>query len=104
MKTIKKLWHILILYLLLSVYIGVCLFACLLHYHEPDCDFHDNCPACLWERQSQSDFSEIISILDAIRYPIFSVECNTIDESKNQSKHFIFRSSNLSRAPPVSIY
>jgi hypothetical protein len=33
------------------------------HNHEPDTDFHDNCPACQWQNMYQDDFSGAARIL-----------------------------------------
>ena len=100
MKTVlKSSCRALILLLLLGNYSAVCLVTCVSHNHEPDFNFHDNCPACQWQVQSQQDDTYTNVILDALLDPLIFVGHTPIVRSIILTKKD-FVINNLSRAPP----
>ena len=84
---------------LLINYLFIGLFCELFHNHEADLKFHDNCPACQWEAQSQnadtslSDVGQIIQLQSIfcennILISIYFLQSQTLVEN------------HASRAPP----
>ena len=59
-----------ILCIFIAYYLAACLGSDFLHTHEPDAEFHDNCPACQWQSMSQDDFSNAIDLLDVMADPL----------------------------------
>jgi len=90
-----------ILILLLLHYVFVGMVCGLFHNHEEDLVFHDNCPACQWEVQSQnadtalSDINDLLKIQIAA-YAMFDTSFDTILQSQ------IHIEDHPSRAPPIS--
>lgn len=82
-------------------YLVVGLIVGLFHNHEEDLRFHDNCPACQWEVQSQNpdtalwDVNHLLEMQTAVYTQLIS-SCNTRIQSQTLSK------DHASRAPPVS--
>jgi len=89
----KFIFPLLLLYFLVSSLFG------LLHNHEEDLTFHDDCPACIWESQSQSDFSEVISYINSILNPVEQIAVFT-DCEETHTIQLHTQESQLSRAPP----
>ena len=92
-------WHTFLLTLIIFNYMGVCIGSSLSHNHKPSTTFHDDCPACQWEIQSQEDFFEVTDILDKLANPL-----NMIGYGPAISIHFVspqeFVCDHFSRAPP----
>jgi hypothetical protein len=71
------------------------------HNHEPDGDYHDNCPACQWQKMSQDDFSGATKILIDQADPLRLLSYDHYYHSPTiTSESFEFSCS--SRAPPES--
>lgn len=89
-----------LLFICIAYYLaaGACADFC--HNHEPNAEFHDNCPACQWQSVSQDDFSGAISIIDVLADPL-----NFVGRKPCVHVFFAFPdncgSSCLSRAPPL---
>lgn len=89
-----------LLYSVVAYYAVACSSTDFVHNHEPDTEFHHDCPACQWQTMSQDDFSGAISILDILSYPLSFVGFKTC-------LHELFMhtdscgTSCLSRAPPL---
>jgi hypothetical protein len=98
----KIFWRNTLVVLFVGHYMAVGLFACFCHNHEPDINFHENCPACQWQILSQDDFSEASAILDALDNPLQFFEYKPYDQSSIQLKESIGFTF-LSRAPPTSL-
>ena len=80
----------------LTLSIGVDLY----HDHEPEFDFHDNCPACQWLALYQDDFSQASQVLNVLNDPLFLIGYEQCIHS------FVipsegYRISCFSRAPPL---
>ena len=73
-----------------------------MHNHEEDFEFHDDCPACIWESQSQSDFSEVLSFINSILNPIEQIIFYT-DLEETLQIQFNIHESQPSRAPPIAV-
>ena len=86
----------------LVCYIFLSLFIDFFHDHEADWSFHDNCPACQWEKQHQDDHSEFQTVLEYFTDVLNRPVQNTIQETssfQNQTETIYY----LSRAPPSFI-
>lgn len=59
-----------LLFLCIGYYLVAGMCADFFHTHEPDAEFHDNCPACHWRSMSQENFSGAISIIDGMADPL----------------------------------
>ena len=85
----------------LVLYASLSMFVEFFHDHDPDFQFHDNCPACQWEQQIQENHSEFETILerflDVFAYPSYFVIFEDTPFYKQTDHTFYF-----SRAPPVS--
>ena len=86
----------------LAFYLTVSFGAEFSHTHEPDIEFHDNCPACQWQVLHMDDFSQIQEILNALGAPLDLIGY------EYYSQLLVFPSEILSfsypsRAPPLSI-
>jgi len=90
------------LFIILAEYISVCFFAFSWHNHKPDAQFHDNCPACQWQVQSQGDGTSIDAVMDSLIDPLVLTSQNQVDQSINLFEQD-FQFTNASRAPPVFI-
>ena len=51
-------------------YLAICVGVDLLHNHEHDCQFHDDCPACQFEVLSQDDFSQAGQLFSTLESPL----------------------------------
>jgi hypothetical protein len=51
-------------------YLTICVGVDLLHNHEHDCRFHDDCPACQFEVLSQYAFSQADQLLSTLESPL----------------------------------
>jgi hypothetical protein len=76
MKLSRFTWKKIILLLFLSNYLAVSALVSLGHDHDADFDFHEQCPACQWQVQSQEDFSDILSVITALLDPLIVVDEN----------------------------
>ena len=88
-----------LLFLLLGNYLSVAAIAGFGHTHEADFHFHDSCPACQWDVQSQEDFSDIHCLLSFLLDPLVvngSHQIQYIAPSIQDNSG----ESYLSRAPP----
>jgi len=100
MKTAFKIsWRALLLILLLVNYISVGILTFISHNHEPDFDFHENCPACKWQVQSQQNDTSTSTVLDALIDPLVFIDHTPTIQSIVLTKQN-FQTTNLSRAPP----
>ena len=101
MKTAFKLsLRTLLLVLLLSNYATICSISCLSHNHEFDGSFHDNCPACQWDTQSQAENTSVNAVLEGYHDPLVYLGQVPLIQSHLFIKQ-TFLSSNFSRAPPA---
>ncbi len=91
----KYLFPFLLLYFVISS------FSSAFHNHEEDFSFHDDCPACIWESQSQSDFSEVLSFINNILNPVEQIAI-FIDFTEIHRIHDTVQESHFSRAPPIA--
>jgi hypothetical protein len=94
-------FHILLL-VFLAYYLSACIGADLAHNHEPDSDFHNDCPACQWDVLYQNDFSGAYKTLNALVDPLRSLGykqyiLSLVLPSENYSISY------FSRAPPLPI-
>jgi len=95
-------WRKVLFLFFLSHYLIVSLGAFFFHNHKPDFSFHDNCPACQWQVQSQEDFSQASAILDALDSPLYFIEYCFLSQSVNLPwKQVSF--PHFSRAPPFLV-
>lgn len=86
---------------LLITYIFVGLFCSLFHNHEADLKFHDNCPACQWEVQSQNADTSLYEVGQIIQLQSTVCEKNIlISIHLLQSQTLV--ENHASRAPPQS--
>lgn len=69
------------------------------HNHEPDAEFHNDCPACQWQLFYMDDFSEAQQITGALTTPLRLIGYNRHVQSFVFSLN-IFTNYNSSRAPP----
>lgn len=86
----------------LALYLAICINADCIHNHEPDCDFHDNCPACQWQVLYQDDFSGADKILSTLDAPLCLLSCKYYIQSLVLPSES-YRISCLSRAPPLPV-
>ena len=87
---------VVVYYLAISVGIDLC------HDHDPDFEFHDNCPACQWLALHQDDFSQAGQILNVLNDPLFLVGYERYVQSlviPSEGSRISF----LSRAPPAPV-
>jgi len=54
------------LIMMLSAYLFVLVSVDLLHNHDADFDFHDNCPACQWSQQAFEDDAVLQGMYSAL--------------------------------------
>lgn len=101
MKLARKSWKLVILLLLLTNYATVTAVASLVHDHDADLHFHEFCPACQWEVQSQEDSSDLLSGLTALLDPLVVVDLSPIVDF-HVSVQQDAASIHPSRAPPTS--
>ena len=66
---------------ILCQYLTISFIATFGHNHEPDANFHDNCPACQWEIQKNSDDNCTKTILNLLLDPLFFNENTPIFKS-----------------------
>lgn len=88
-------------FLLLGIYLCVCLITGISHSHAPDISFHDHCPACQWEIQNQDEDSCTNAIHEALLDPLVCIDKITIPLIQDEY-HLFFPDSHHSRAPPAS--
>ena len=92
-------FHRFLVGILLVNYVAVSLIVCLSHSHDPDNRFHDNCPACQWQIQSQEGSGEARAILDALQR-LLSFSSIKLYIASFEITHQALLSSHQSRAPP----
>ena len=80
-------------------YVALGLLAYFCHDHEPDFNFHDNCPACHWQVQTQNDDTSISTVLDALIDPLILVDHTPLIQSIVLTKQD-FQNNHFARAPP----
>jgi len=86
---------------LLLHYVLIGLVVGLLHNHEEDLKFHDNCPACQWEIQSQSRDTALLDVVHLLQlHQDVSTHLTLSHDSIIQSQTYF--DNDPSRAPPVS--
>lgn len=90
----------LILFILVAYYLILSAGSDFVHNHEPDSEFHDNCPACQWQTLSQDDFSGAGCILNILDDPLGLIGLKPCIQSIELTTN-ICALSNLSRAPPL---
>ena len=74
MKRLSSSRHLHYLLLLcLAQFLVICLGFELFHNHEPDFEFHNDCPACQWQNLYQDDYSQAGQILAALDDPLFMI-------------------------------
>jgi hypothetical protein len=91
----------LLLLFVLAYYLVACLGVDLCHTHEPDAEFHDNCPACQWQAMYQDDFSNANRVLEVLDDPLRMIGFNPCTQSLIILPDN-YRFSYLSRAPPLA--
>ena len=89
------------LYPLLIIYFFISSLSSVFHNHEEDFSFHDDCPACIWELQSQSDFSEVLSFINSLLNPVEQIRFY-VDFEETYRIQYTIHDSRLSRAPPIA--
>lgn len=95
-----KHWRAILVTILLLNYVSVGLAVPFLHDHDFECRFHDDCPACHWQIQSQEDNTTHQAILDGLSRPFILIGYLS-DETAATPLAEVYFSDNLSRAPPV---
>lgn len=96
-KNIKWIYAFLLLH-----YAVIALFISLAHYHETDCQFHDNCPACVWEIQARDTDSVTTQALASISDPDLWIFPFIHCEIHNLQSQFLIGDQG-SRAPPATL-
>ena len=86
----------------LSCYVFISLFVDFLHNHEEDYCFHDNCPACQWQKQHQDDHSEFKTILEYFT-DVLNTPIQNILQENSYSQNRVEITFYFSRAPPTFI-
>lgn len=86
----------------LAFYLTVSFGAEFSHTHEPDIEFHDNCPACQWQVLYMDDFSQVHEVLNVPDAPLDLIGY------EYYSQLLVFPSDILSfscssRAPPLPV-
>jgi len=100
MKSSSKIFlRNMLVVLFVGHYVAVGLFAYFCHNHEPDFSFHDNCPACQWQVQTQNDDTSISTVLDALIDPLVLLDHTPLIQSIVLTKQD-FQNNHFARAPP----
>lgn len=86
----------------LFLYFIISSFSSIFHNHDENFEFHDDCPACIWESQSQSDFSEVLSFINNLLNPVEQITFFTEFEETLRVQNAI-QDSHFSRAPPIAV-
>lgn len=97
---IKKILRLFLAVSFILNYATVTLGFAVSHTHEPDFDFHENCPACLWQVQAQdTDASqhEVIRLIQGAQSYFNGMPAACICIFYNSE----YDSQNPSRAPPA---
>ena len=90
----------LLLFVFFAHYLTLCVGIDLLHDHEPDLEFHDNCPACQWLTLYQDDFSQASQMLNGLNDPFLLIGYEKCIQSFVLPSDS-YRSSHFSRGPPL---
>ncbi|MCK4539077.1 MAG: hypothetical protein KAV42_09815 [Candidatus Krumholzibacteria bacterium] len=90
---------VIIAMIMLVSYLSVALGAELTHNHEHDGYFHDDCPACQWNIQHQSDSPEDAGVINFIANPLQLTQYNIVESSSTLPDKVLVNLCS-SRAPP----